>query len=440
MKKILLIASIAPMMSCAFDLSDITGTSTEIDKGIGQVNAAIENISGVNLKNITEKTSIDNELISCLAGSTNLTNILGGAPRIDGICGMIDSGLNMGSILGDPVARCLMMGSSKQVTSMQNSLKSFCNGTYNTGGSGANGWGWTSGTGNGSSTVTSTRTYSPIGIAATAIEVEGANGGVPTTSSEEKDLGDKTFPSGITGKELYSGNDGGKIYENMKGDLNSADAMAIKTNNKNTLILKEMALKMNNTTDESTVHLPQDKLAVIKEENAVANIVALGEVDYSALTDYLVREARRTFVGITADSLDEYYKKELQAYLSMVKNDAKVSKEIASIKENAMRAIGYRYEMKLMELKKDPNYIFNPSYTVEAITKPEYKDEFKAMSLFQMNEEAAIKSDMAKEKRKVSMQIDKTVQDAYHLASIFRADIAKKEVDEILKAVDKSIE
>lgn len=440
MKKTLLIASIAPMISCAFDLGNITGSSSEIDNGIGQVNTAIENISGVNLNSIIEKTSVDNELISCLAGSTNLTSILGGAPRIDGICGMMGSGLNMGSILGDPVARCLMTGSSKQVTAMQDSLKSFCNGTYNAGGSNADGWGWTSGTGNGNSNTAPARTYSPVGVVGTAIEVEGANGGVPTTSSEEKDLGEKTFPSGVTGKDLYSGADGGKIYENMKGDLNSADAMAVKTNNKNTLILKEMALKMNGTTDENSIHLPQDKLAVINEENVVANVVALGEVDYFALTDFLVREARKTFTSITANSLDEYYKKELQAYLSMIKNNANVSKEIASIKENAMRAVGYRYEMELMKLKKDPNYIFNPSYTVEAITKPEYKDEFKAMSLFQMNEEAAIKSDMAKEKRKVSMQIDKTVQDAYYLASIFRADIAKKEVDEILKAVDRAIE
>lgn len=437
MKKAL-IASVIPLISFAFSLSDITSSSSEIDKSIGETNAAINKILGGNYEDILGKTSVDNELISCLVGGTSLSSILGNTPRIDGICGMMNSGLDVGNILSDPVARCLITGSSRQTTEIQDSLRSFCNNSHGSTGSNTNEWGWTSGTGNESSTAAPTKTYSPVGVVGTALEVEGANGGVSTTSGE-KDLGEKTFPGGITGEELYSGTDGGKIYENMKKNLDGADAMAVKTNNKNTLILKEMALKLNNTTDENTIHLPQDKLAVIKAEDVAANIVALGGVDHFALTDYLVKEARKTFAGITADSLDEYYKKELQAYLAMIKSDTNVGTKIVSIKENAMRAIGYRYEMKLLSLKKDPNYIFNPSYTAEVFTKEEYKDDFKARSLFQMNEEAAIKSDMAKEKRRVSMLIDKTVQEAYYLASIFRADIAKKEVDEILKAVDKSI-
>jgi len=191
--------------------------------------------------------------------------------------------------------------------------------------------------------------------------------------------------------------------------------------------------------DESTIHLPPNMLSVIQDENDVANFIALSVVDYRDLENQLISYARERFKRLDAPSLDAYRIKEQEDYFKMVQEDTKVKELISNIKSKAMSAIGNYYHLKLVELQKSENYLPDVSYTIERLTKDEAKDDFKYLAMLQMNDEVLIKAQEAKEKRKVNMEIDAVVNNSYYKASIFRSDIAKKEIDAILKSVDTAI-
>lgn len=425
-----------------FTIDDIQTGASDIDDAIGQVNDAISEIAGFDLDAILRGTGADSELMGCLTQNIDLTQILGQIPSVDGLCGLINMDNSLTGILDNPVAKCagINITMPQDIQNMKERFESLCSGGSSSdsdgGGSQGDG-GWGSATGN-SATSVGGRVYSPVGIVVSDVESGSISGGIPTSESE-KSLEAKTYPSGLTVGEVYGGDDGGRLYGNLFNSPDSADAQAIKTNNKSAIILKNMALMLNATTNENTVHLPRNQLGVMKDENDVANLISLGEVDYFELENYLIKKAREAFASLDANSLNEYYINEKQAYQEMLTGDAEVKETIATLKETAIRSIGNYYEMKLMQLKKRKDYLPNTSYTVERITKASSRDKFKLKSLLQMNDETIIKSDMAIKKREISIKIDRAIQQAYYKASIFRADIAKKEIDAILNAVDTAI-
>ena len=280
--------------------------------------------------------------------------------------------------------------------------------------------------------------FDPITVVGVGTVEDDVTGGFKP-DGDTKPLDERKYKNGKTTKFVL-GDNGGVLSRNADANPNGSDATALRENNVKTLTLKEMASKVNldGSTDESKILLPTTKLEVLKVQNATAEVIGASVTDLNGLTDRIVEEARKKYATIDAETLDEYYQKEKQAFMDLTKNDEVVSAYIASVKQKTIDGISAKYAIKLFKLKKQKGYIFDPSQTT-AMRITKNKDAFVFNALVQNSLESEIKGQEAIEKRKAIQAIDKAIYNAYPLSSIFRPDIAKKEIDALLKAVDTAI-
>jgi len=425
-------------------LDGITSTVSEIDSAIGEVNSAIDSLGSYDINTLFEGLNIDSQMSACLVQDETLASLSSASsPLSDGVCGLVNlPNFSISTLFDDKLASCLGVEAttSKEITQLEERLQKTCGTIESSVKEGEDYLAQSLGSTTSSDVTYASggKVYSPMGNFVSNVESDGVSGGVKVKGSDTP-LEDKKYPSGLTVKEIYGGDGGGKLTNKYITHPDSEEAQALKTNNKTTLLLKQMALKLNGTMDESTIHLPPNMLSVIQDENDVANFIALSVVDYRDLENQLISYARERFKRLDAPSLDAYRIKEQEDYFKMVQEDTKVKELISNIKSKAMSAIGNYYHLKLVELQKSENYLPDVSYTIERLTKDEAKDDFKYLAMLQMNDEVLIKAQEAKEKRKVNMEIDAVVNNSYYKASIFRSDIAKKEIDAILKSVDTAI-
>lgn len=69
----------------------------------------------------------------------------------------------------------------------------------------------------------------------------------------------------------------------------------------------------------------------------------------------------------------------------------------------------------------------------------EKRNRFRRMAIMQEIKRVEIKTELLRKKRELSENIDRVIARSYPASSLFRGDIAKKEIDEMLKAVDATI-
>jgi len=419
----------------SIDIDDIK----DIDSSIGEINTDINNfLKKYDLESIIKNIGLESQILGCLTDGQNIGSILGQAIKVDGICGSMSStDLGLYGIFENPVIKCAGVAKPQSITDAKEALSSLCG--MASGINNSNNGIWDSTTGENGNNGDTGIVYSPIATIATGIQNSAVTGGVDIEGSSTK-LKDKAYPNGLTVGEIL-GEGGGKILKNANRNPQGSDASAIKKNKTATLILKEMASKLNKngSTDASKIGLPATKLDVIKNENASAELIGLGVVDFFGLSNFLIDSARKEFKSITANSLDEYYSKEKKAFIAMIKQNKAVSAKILSVRNNAMIGITNEYTIRLDALKGNKDYIFNTSQAYANLVKKEHRDDYILNSMVQNNKETELKGEMSKRKREINQKIDNVIADAYYLASIFRADIAKNEIDTILKAVDTAI-
>ena len=431
----------------AFDISSIDISSIKsIETTIGDIDKTINDYwSKYDVDTLVKSAGLDNKLVGCLTDGANIKDLIGSAPSLgfDGMCSSLSSSsMGVGSLFDNPLVKCSGIEKPSSLKDAEDLFSSFCGTTTKD----VTKWVYDDSTGGWKTEIVSSTSmgdtpkfFSPTSVVITSSVSNGVTGGINLKPDDTKKIENKKYTNGLTNKQVL-GDNGGKVLANAFKDPRSSDAQAVRQNNVATLELKEMASKLNKdgSTDESKIGLPATKLEVVKEANAVAEIVGLSSPDLDGLTDRLIEEARKRFTKIDADTLDEYYIKEKQEYSNMIKTDSTVSAEILSVKQKALDGISTKYALKLFAYKKNKDYIFDTSEaTAQNLNKG--RDEYVFRSMIQNSEIALIKGQEAEEKRKVIAQIDKAIYNAYPLASIFRPDIAKKEIDAILKAVDTAI-
>jgi len=416
-------------ISSLSDNSDIE----EIIKLITSINGELdEYFNQLNLDNIANQIGGDSTLFSCMTQGLDLDNIL---PKtsFDGICRSLNfdkAGIDLSSI-----AKCT--GMKIPSLSDNGSLSKFCNKD----GTSADGSIDSSLKIGGA--INKPTKLNPKGAtySATINAVTGSIelGGIPNATAKDKPkkIEERKFPSGKTGDELFK-KDGGALSKEAKKYPNGSTANALKEFNKEVLVLKEIALETTGTTDVSSIKLPATKADAINETDNVAQTIASQRAKYEFITNYIVNKVQQKFKDIDANStnsIEEYYKKEKEAYKNFVEND-KTLQILTTLDATALKTMGANL-LRLESLRAD--YINDPSQTRADTIVKEQRAKFKYLSLIQNIRNAQLKTKIAIEISDRNQEIRKVIRQAYSRASLWRGDIAKKEIDTMLSAVDQII-
>ena len=420
----------------------ISGSLDDVIGGIGDINDLVDNIFGeFDLSSISSGIAGDNNILGCLAQNIDISNLLGGLD-IDGLCGLLDIESQLGGDIFGGTTGCLLDATGvSDVLGLGSlgGLSSLCSGhgSGDTSGGDTSGGGSTSGgdTSGGGSTsgggTLSSNQFDSVAVIATNVELDGTGGSTKTT---KKPLGERKYPSGLTVNELKD-TDGGYVAKGAKENPNSALGKMWEGLNVADQELQTMALKIKTGATAEDVRLPATIKKVEEKEDGVADVQFELYPNLYSLQNSIAKRVRASYASLEAETIEEYFAKEKKAFSDFVSKD----KEIAIIKEKAYKAIEGKYAILLFSLKEKEGYMTDISETrARAIPLPQ-RNLFRWNSILVSNRNTVLKSRMAREKREMEEAIKRTVARAYPVSSIFRADIANKEIDAMLKAIDTAI-
>jgi hypothetical protein len=416
--------STAPISALGAD-TDINSIIEAITSITGSLD---EYFSKYNLDSLTNQIGGDSKLFQCMTKGLDLGSILPDT-SFDGLCqsfSLADAGLDLGD-----VGECLGI---KMPDLKNSSLGAFCD---------------KSGTATGGKiddnliiggAINKPTTENPKGVTYSA-PVERLVGsiiadGIPNNTDKKslKDIEDRKFPSGKTGKWMYK-EGGGVLEREAKKYPSGSTAKALKEFDTPALVLKEIAAATLGTTNINDIKLPQTKADAIKASDLVVKIDSYNRLNLEKLSDYIAKEVQEKFKTIEASTLEEYYKKEKEVFLEYVSTN----KQLKLLYKYDADTIKNRVADLLLLESTKKTYINDPSQTrADSIVK-EQRAKFKYLALIQNVRNTRIKVDAAIEIKDRKQAIDKAVRDAYSKASLWRGDIAKKEIDTMLSAVDQII-
>lgn len=433
-----------------FDESKTTTTTTTTTTSVSTINGSVDSIlsnigsfgdglggifDSFGLDGIQNQITGDNELVGCLMQNVDLNSLL---DQTAGLCSLLSLGnLNGGNFLTGGMIGCAAEAAGMDnMADLTRSLSSLCNTTAILGG-GNSGWLNPSGGVIGTTTTTTVTTYSPMMTStSTAPHFTGIKAG-----AESIDLSKAKFKNGETIESIY-GEGGGIIERETVNNPNGSTAQSNKELDVPTIVLKELAATQvtngggdSELVNETIFGLPATQAKVIEEENKKATAYANTDIDLNTFQNHIVEAARAKFLKIEANTLSEYYEKEKKAYSEFLKNDEVVK----IVKQVAYAKIEDKYATEMFLQKGEKNYLPDISETRTRRIHPEKQNQYRFTALLQMNKETLLKMNMAEEKERAEEEIDRTIKRAYSESSIFRSDIAKKEIDEMLKAVDTAI-
>lgn len=415
-------------------VTSLTGSfNTDIDKMLGNLDLFDGGLSSVfnqfDVGNIESSVLGDNELMQCLVGDMDLDLDLP-----SGICSLTGIGSD---IFGDGMARCAFKDQST-LTSLNNSLRNLCKtpdvSNVFGGDDSVTPDSWNNSTG----TYSKPTNYSS-GMVRTTTASSTADIGEGTKVKDDN-IGTVKLPSGKTLEEA-EGKNGGAIARMAKEKPNSSTAKAYRELDVPTLEMKKLAYANNpnpddeKALDESLFRLPATPLDAIKVENEFAKMQSEFYMDLNELQNYIVKNVRQEYLNIKADTLSEYYKKEKEVFRDFTLNNEEISKKKIAL----FASIQDKYALIQFNEKGKEGYLPDISEERARMIHVEKRNKYRFNSVLQMNENSLIKGRLAIEKKEWAEAINRTVERAYSASSIFRGDIAKKEIDEMLKAVDSAI-
>jgi len=334
-----------------------------------------------------------------------------------------------------------------------------------------------------------TTSLSPIAILGIgSIDAEGIIGGGAENDFNLTKVADRKFGVGkngkpaITGKELYdeaNGTDGevttgGYIYKELKEDPMGSTAVAINSFDKATLVLKDYVLKATGKSDISKLKLPKTKAQSIDLIDETVQLSTRLDVDFNEFTDTLTRklmsvvsaddtvEAKnkhklmkvavekgyfdRNGKRFTKNRKGQYHIRDLSLaqYRAIEQNlTAEYFESNKSGLADIYKAVEYEakaeYASEQLLMSSDPNYIADPSEARLAYIKDSQKNAFKYAALIQQEKNKKLKYKLAMKVKHKKQLIDLAKNMAQIRAARFRDDIAKAEIEDLLKKVDESV-
>jgi len=407
-------------------IKSITGISGELDKYW----------NWINMDSLKNQIYGNNEMMQCLVDNINIDDIFGDKAKdmIDGIC----SSINLDKIISQEDTNKILscVGIDLSTDNMQKNIESIC-------ASGGTGVGQ-DGKGEvdqslivgGAINIPSPENPKGVSYSSYFATLKGSiDAELPsTTNKHQKSISDRKYLSGITGYDLY-GKGGGALVSEAKKNPNGSTAKALNDFDKSTLILKEQAFALVGHSDTNKIELPKTKLDAIKEQDDIVKLEGKKYHDLDNLSDGIASELIKKFKDIEADTLEEYYKKEKALFASYIKNSKKI-KKLYQDEEELNNAL---LSQKLFLETTRKNYIFDPSQTRADMILPEQKNNFKYLAQIQNTRIANLKLKKFIKYIKRREKIERAVKLSYVKASLWRGDIAKKEIDKMLSAVDQII-
>jgi len=413
----------------------------EIISSVGSLTSSGSKIfSNFNMDILTKGVVGDSKLLGCLKNNFDPASLL--RDKLDGICGLSAS-TNDFSL---DFAKCYLGNDAKKLGGLDVSpFKTLCSGVST---KSVNGVIYVVDTGLKTSS-SSLNERSSAKVIAKSREISPAL--VLANNSPEldaiitsKDVGDITYNSGKTGKEIYE-TDGGYIAKNAVENPNSSDNQDWRNiiRSKHNLVLKDLSLKQNGDADPSTYKLPPTPKDVINIENNQSKTISASELNYHQLMNYFLREAKNSegktlqeiFLAIDEDTIGKYEVKEKEAFLKFMKNNA-VSKKL----EEIIRAgVTLKYSSKQLIKTADKEYIADISENRAKYVSENLRTKFRYNSLIQSLKNTELKAQMMKEYNKKMEELEEFKESVYYRASIFREDISLKEINVLLNSVDTAI-
>jgi len=429
------------------DTGSINGTIDSVLSGMSDIEGMMDNIfKEFDLDSILNDIVGDNQILGCLAQDVDVNSIIkGGVGSIDlpalpdGLCSISSLKEEFGkNIFGEKLTGCLKGNINIETGKLDHifeGLEGLCNGTSevgdtSTGGGNPNGepTGWGHSNGNFGSSME----YGTGIIRVTSVESSGLG------DKDDKPIGEKKYPNNKTVHDIY-GKDGGVIMKQALADPSSSTSNAWRHFDVPTLTLKEIVAKKivgdSGDFNEKIYKLPATMEDVLKVEGEMATFQGIARPNLFELQNYIIRSVRGKYTSIQTDTLSAYYQEEKKAFDEFVRGN----EAIALVKQLALKGIEDRYNVILFNKRKEKGYIPDISEARASYIDDARQNKFKFDAIIQMNEEALIKSKMVLEKDKMSEKINKEVALAYPMSSIFRGDIAKREIDALLRAVDQAI-
>lgn len=269
--------------------------------------------------------------------------------------------------------------------------------------------------------------------------------GVPQTQTVSytkevatQDASKVKYPSGITQKELYGGQEGGYYAYTAKHNPNSTTAIAYKSGDTATLVMKDIAIKATSYDSENLISLPKNKSDEIMITSAKAQLRYVDPViNWSEFMDAVESNLSTQFMQLTPQGSDaaqmkaDIESKEYKVYQDFIKSD--YIQDVYKKQEDMLRTMYADLELLMTDSK---DYVFDPS-EAKADTLPlQARTRFKYKSLIQMTKETILKGFLGRAIKYKRELLDLALKKAYICASPYRPEIATQELKDILQNVD----
>lgn len=403
-------------------LSGLTSINSLVGDFIGSlsgISSSIDNVfSQFNLGGIQSQISGINDLMQCFGTGFDMSGL-----NLDGICSTLQKGNGLGAF-----STCLVSGNGLD-------LSSLCGGS----GSSVNldtgevipAGGDTSG-----ARVVPNNTLKLDATSMSTVATVTYSGINESGAGASKKVKDITYPSGIKGDELFGGASGGAVNKKADEVPAGSEAKARSSQDLATLYLSEVAIAQKGKNMRgSDMRLSANKVNMKQSIFDNAQQIADATQDFDGVMGSIITKAQPKFVAIEADTLTDYEVKEGKSYRETVDADESY-KQLTTLNNEITKM---KYAPKFQKLISERGYIFDPTEATASKLAPEQQAEFRFRAFMQIAKEMDIANQMAVEMT-VNRQLKETmIRRGRYGASIFRSDIALKEIDALLKAVDQTI-
>jgi len=288
-----------------------------------------------------------------------------------------------------------------------------------------------------------------------SLTVEGL--GLPSFSGKEnakpiKKVDEREYPSKMTGKELFrEGNDsdgnpvkGGYLLAKAADDPQGSTALAFKTFDKATIVLKTLAATNIGNDEANATALPATKADSIDMEDEIVGLQTRMATDFIQFDSTLTRALQKKVSEIDMKdggkelmSLARYGAKEKEVANEVFRSKASGLSDIYKGIEEDVKA---RMASEMLLMTTDPNYIADPSEARLALIKPSQRNAFRYAALIQQEKNKQLKLKYALEIKRKQQIVDLIKKQAQIRASVFRDSAARHELDVLLSKVDESVD
>jgi hypothetical protein len=193
-----------------------------------------------------------------------------------------------------------------------------------------------------------------------------------------------------------------------------------------------------NNTNPNYIFLPRTQEDAIDTEDAVANLIKESSTDYHEFINGIAGKARDEFKNNLAtgiNTLREYYQKEKAEFRTYIDGEDAIKAQYTS----SAKSLKQWYAIEQFLSTGEKSYLHDTSETRASFIDPKNQIAFRYTALLQQHKNTKRKAEMALKIKRNKILLDIAVSQAYLQASIFREDIAKKELNDMLQAVDAII-